>query len=165
MAQEEKDIDFMTTGNASKLWNMSVNKVQVYCRKNLVRGAERVNGRWRIPLNAKPPVEESEVIKVLMYILFSQTNNLCDNFALKVKDLPRTLEYMSDFKYIAYRDECKLKDIILTPEGFKHISNWFEKATQKGGQLKFENVLKVFGDITQVVTTLTKLLPLVQAII
>lgn len=51
-------MDYMTSADAAKLWNLSQRRIQCYCKLGKIEGAIIVGNRWLLPKNATKPVEK-----------------------------------------------------------------------------------------------------------
>lgn len=51
-------MDFMTSADAAKLWNLSQRRIQCYCKSGKIEGAIIVGNRWLLPKDAKKPEEK-----------------------------------------------------------------------------------------------------------
>ena len=49
--------EYMTAGEAAKLWKISVRRVQRLCKENRIEGVLRVNRVWLIPKDALKPAD------------------------------------------------------------------------------------------------------------
>ncbi|HIS45892.1 MAG TPA: hypothetical protein IAB47_11065 [Candidatus Scatomorpha merdigallinarum] len=164
---ENIEIAYLTTGNASKLWVMPQEKIRKYCREEKVRGAFMEKGRWHIPRNAMPPVEDDVVYKILIYILLVNSSCLYEDCKLDIdpQELTQAINYMSDFGYIEYSTGDRLKDCQLTTQGKTYITKKFEKLSEKLSKLQAVKILQTFGNIVQVFGTIANLLtPLLTTI-
>ena len=45
--------EVMTAKEAAAQWNITERRVNELCRTNRIKGAQKVEGRWQIPANAK----------------------------------------------------------------------------------------------------------------
>lgn len=51
-------MNYMTSSDAAKLWNVSQRRVQDYCKNGKIKGAQLLGNRWVIPKNATKPDEK-----------------------------------------------------------------------------------------------------------
>jgi predicted site-specific integrase-resolvase len=51
-------MNYMTSLDAAKIWNISQRRVQDYCKMGKIKGAQLLGGRWIIPKNANKPDEK-----------------------------------------------------------------------------------------------------------
>ncbi len=50
-------MNYMTSSDAAKLWNISQRRVQDYCKTGKIKGAQLLGNRWLIPKAANRPEE------------------------------------------------------------------------------------------------------------
>ena len=50
--------EVMTAKEAAAQWNITERRVNELCRTNRIKGAQKVEGRWQIPANAKKPQDQ-----------------------------------------------------------------------------------------------------------
>ncbi len=51
-------MNYITSAEAAKMWNVSQRRVQDYCKKGKIKGAASIGNRWLIPKNAVKPEEK-----------------------------------------------------------------------------------------------------------
>lgn len=51
-------MNYMTSSDAAKLWNISQRRVQDYCKTGKIKGALLLGSRWLIPKAAIKPIEK-----------------------------------------------------------------------------------------------------------
>lgn len=51
-------MNYMTSSDAAKLWNISQRRVQDYCKTGKIKGAKMFGNRWFVPKNAVKPEEK-----------------------------------------------------------------------------------------------------------
>lgn len=51
-------MNYMTSSDAAKLWNVSQRRVQDYCKTGKIEGAQLLGSRWLIPKTANKPEEK-----------------------------------------------------------------------------------------------------------
>ncbi len=51
-------MNYMTSSDAAKLWNISQRRVQDYCKSGKIKGAQLFGNRWLIPKTASKPEEK-----------------------------------------------------------------------------------------------------------
>lgn len=58
-------MEYLTTSEVSKLWDISARRVQILCKENRVKGAV-FKGIWLIPETAKKPEDPRRIRKSRM---------------------------------------------------------------------------------------------------
>ena len=48
-------MNYYTSAEVAKIWNISQRRVQVYCKEGRIRGAVLMGNRWLVPKNAQKP--------------------------------------------------------------------------------------------------------------
>lgn len=48
-------MDYITTKEAAKKWNISERRVQILCKQNKIPGGTRLGWAWAIPKDTKKP--------------------------------------------------------------------------------------------------------------
>jgi predicted site-specific integrase-resolvase len=51
-------MNYMTSSEAAKMWDVSQRRVQDYCKLGKIKGAQLLGNRWVIPKNAVKPEEK-----------------------------------------------------------------------------------------------------------
>lgn len=57
-------MNFLTTAEQAKLWNVSQRRVAIYCKEGRVEGAILKGSMWLIPEGAKKPEDPRRVRKI-----------------------------------------------------------------------------------------------------
>ncbi len=57
-------MNFLTTAEFAKLWNISQRRVAIYCKEGRINGAVLKGKIWLIPENTKKPVDPRRVQKM-----------------------------------------------------------------------------------------------------
>lgn len=148
---------YMTTANASAQWKIPQDKIRKYCREGKVMGAFKEKGKWKIPRNAVPPVEDDIVCQILLYILLVNANPIYEacKLDIEVQELTRAISYTSSLGFIEYSAGDSLRDFRLTDKGQAYVLKLYNKLKEELNKLKSVKVLKEFGDIFKVVGTIT----------
>lgn len=50
-------MEYLTTADAGKKWNISRRRVNVLCDEGRIEGAVKIGGIWLIPSNAERPID------------------------------------------------------------------------------------------------------------
>ena len=56
-------MNFLTTAEYAKIWNISQRRVAIYCKEGRIDGAILKGKTWLIPENTKKPVDPRRVQK------------------------------------------------------------------------------------------------------
>ena len=56
-------MDFLTTAECAKIWNISQRRVAIYCKERRIEGAVLKGKTWLIPENTKKPEDPRRVRK------------------------------------------------------------------------------------------------------
>ena len=56
-------MNFLTTAEYSKIWNISQRRVAIYCKEGIIDGAVLKGKTWLIPENTKKPGDPRRVQK------------------------------------------------------------------------------------------------------
>lgn len=56
-------MNFLTTAEYAKIWNISQRRVAIYCKEGRIDGAVLKGKTWLIPENTKKPVDPRRVQK------------------------------------------------------------------------------------------------------
>lgn len=56
-------MDFLTTAEYAKIWNISQRRVAIYCKEGRIEGAVLKGKTWLIPKNTKKPEDPRRVQK------------------------------------------------------------------------------------------------------
>lgn len=120
-------------------------------------GAFKEKGKWKIPRNAVPPVEDDIVCQILLYILLVNANPIYEacKLDIEVQELTRAISYTSSLGFIEYSAGDSLRDFRLTDKGQAYVLKLYNKLKEELNKLKSVKVLKEFGDIFKVVGTIT----------
>lgn len=46
-------MEYLTSADCAKKWNVSQRRVAIYCKEGRVPGAELIGNRWFLPIDAK----------------------------------------------------------------------------------------------------------------
>lgn len=57
VVSEVIDMDYMTTAECAKLWNISQRRVAIYCHDGRIDGAIIMGKTWLIPKGTKKPID------------------------------------------------------------------------------------------------------------
>lgn len=57
-------MDFLTTAEYAKIWNISQRRVAIYCKEGRIEGAVLKGKTWLIPENTKKPEDPRRVQKM-----------------------------------------------------------------------------------------------------
>lgn len=56
-------MDYLTTAEYAKIWNVSQRRVAIYCKEGRIDGAKLMGKTWWIPKDAKKPQDPRKVRK------------------------------------------------------------------------------------------------------
>lgn len=58
-------MEFMTAGQAAKLWKISQRRVQILCASGRIPGVFKLGENWAIPTNIKKPIDKRKKTEIL----------------------------------------------------------------------------------------------------
>lgn len=79
-------MDYMTTKDASKKWNISERRIRQLLQDNRIDGAIKIGNNWNIPINAIKPVDKRNIKSDNNFIF-----NFDENYFNKVEKLTKKL--------------------------------------------------------------------------
>ena len=56
-------MEYLTSADCAKKWNVSQRRVAIYCKEGRVPGAELIGNRWFLPIDAKKPGDPRKMRK------------------------------------------------------------------------------------------------------
>ena len=56
-------LEYLTSADCAKKWNVSQRRVAIYCKEGRVPGAELIGNRWFLPIDAKKPGDPRKMRK------------------------------------------------------------------------------------------------------
>ena len=56
-------MEYLTSADCAKKWNISQRRVAIYCKEGRVPGAELIGNRWFLPIDAKKPGDPRKMRK------------------------------------------------------------------------------------------------------
>lgn len=57
-------MEYLTSSEIAKLWNISQRRVAIYCKEGRIEGAVLKGGNWLIPEESKKPQDPRKVRKM-----------------------------------------------------------------------------------------------------
>lgn len=63
-------MNYYTSAEVAKIWNISQRRVQVYCKEGRIRGAVLMGNRWLVPKMLKNQMILDEQIRIVHKCLF-----------------------------------------------------------------------------------------------